>query len=230
MAGLGRKVFVAGDVLTAAQVQGYLQDQSIMLYASGTARDAAIPSPSEGMFVYLSSTDALTFYDGSTWKTYPSALSETTITNGTAVNLRSTTGTAVNTTLVAPEELITIAASNASGTVALNAITTGVTYYSGTATGNWTVNLRADGTTTLNSQLAVGQSITHTFLATQGTPTAFYSTAVQVDGTAVTPQWQGGSSPSSGNASSVDAYTYTVIKTATTPTYLVLASQTQFKA
>lgn len=224
MAGSGRKVFVAGDVLTAAQVQNFLQDQVIFVYSGTAARGTGITSPSEGMFAYLSDTDTLTFYNGSSWQNFPG-----TLTNTTLVNPAITLGTATNTVLAAPEESVTIAASNASGTVALNAITTGITYYSGTATGNWTVNLRANGTTTLNSQIAVGQTITHTFLATQGSPTAFYNTAVQIDGTAVTAQWQGGTNPSSGNAGSIDAYTYTILKTATTPTYLVFASQTQFK-
>jgi hypothetical protein len=58
--------------------------------------------------------------------------------------------------------------------------------------------------------------------------TAYYPTAFQVDGTAVTPIFQGGAAFSAGNASSVDAYSFTIIKTASTPTYKMLASQTQF--
>lgn len=72
MAGLGRKVFVAGDVLTAAQVNGYLQDQTIMVFADSSARDTAIGSPSEGMFVYLSDTNALQYYDGAAWTPFTS--------------------------------------------------------------------------------------------------------------------------------------------------------------
>ena len=44
----------------------------------------------------------------------------------------------------------------------------------------------------------------------------------------MTPKWQGGTAPSAGNASSIDVYVYTIIKTAATPTYTVLGSQTQF--
>ena len=66
-------------------------------------------------------------------------------------------------------------------------------------------------------------------MATNGTG-VFGGTAVQIDGTAVTTLWQGGSAPTEGNASSVDAYTITVFKTAATPTYVVFGSQTQFKA
>lgn len=67
MPGLGRKIFVAGDILTAAQVQGYLQDQAIMVFADSGARGSAIPSPSQGMFSYLTNDSTLYTYDGSNW-------------------------------------------------------------------------------------------------------------------------------------------------------------------
>jgi len=61
---------------------------------------------------------------------------------------------------------------------------------------------------------------------TNGT-TAYYPTAFQVDGTAVTPKWANGTAPAAGNASSIDVYTYNIIKTAAN-TYTVLASQSRF--
>lgn len=70
MPGLGRKVFVAGDILTAAQVQGYLQDQAIMVFADSAARGSAIPSPSQGMFSYLTNDSTLYTYDGSSWNAF----------------------------------------------------------------------------------------------------------------------------------------------------------------
>lgn len=213
MAGLGRKTFVAGDVLTAAQVQGFLQDQAIMVYSSTSARGTGIASPSEGMFVYLTDSNSLTFYDGADWSTYG-------IVSG---------GTAVNLVLDAPEEIFATTATASSGTVTVDAKSQGITYSTGTATGNFIINLRGDGSSTLNSILNVNDAITHTYMSTNGT-TAYAGTAVRIDGTAVTTLWQGGSAPSSGNASSVDAYTITVFKTAATPTYVVFGSQTQFKA
>jgi hypothetical protein len=72
MAGLGRKVFVSGDILTAAQVQGYLQDQTIMVFAGTAQRGSAILSPSEGMFTYITDVDALEYYDGSAWQAFTS--------------------------------------------------------------------------------------------------------------------------------------------------------------
>lgn len=65
MSGLGRKVFVSGEVLTAGDVNGYLMDQAVMVFLDSTARDTAISSPSAGMFVYLTSQDQLYFYNGS---------------------------------------------------------------------------------------------------------------------------------------------------------------------
>ncbi len=227
MAGLGRKVFVAGDVLTAAQVQGFLQDQAIMVFANGTARDGAIPSPSEGMFAYLNDSNSLTFYDSANWLTYPASLTNTLITNGTVVSSTITGGTATNTVLDAPEEEISINATSAAGTVQLNAQSAGVTYFTSNASGNWVFNVRGDASTTLNSVLGVGQAISHVFINTNGT-TAYFGSTVWIDGTATTTNWQGAGAPSSGNANALDVYSLTVIKTATTPTYKILASQAKF--
>ena len=69
MAGLGRQVFTAGEVLTAADVNGYLMDQAVMVFADATARTAAIAAPTEGMVTYLSDTNVLYLYDGSAWET-----------------------------------------------------------------------------------------------------------------------------------------------------------------
>jgi len=67
MAGLGRKVFEANEVLTAADVNGYLMDQTVMVFDDATARDAAITAPTEGMLSYQKDTDAITKYTGSGW-------------------------------------------------------------------------------------------------------------------------------------------------------------------
>jgi len=211
MAGLGRKVFNAGDVLTAAQVQGFLQDQTIFVYSGTAARGTGVASPSEGMFAYLTDTNALTFYDGANWSTYG-------IVAG---------GTALNIILDAPEENVVISATAAGGTVQLNMATSGVTYYTTNATANWAVNMRGDASTALNTTLATSDAVTHVFLATQGT-TAFYPTGFFVDGGTVTPKFQGGAAFSAGNASGIDSYSFTAIKTAGT-TFTILASQTQFK-
>lgn len=129
--------------------------------------------------------------------------------------------------LVAPMETTSISATAATGTISLDVANQSVTYYTANASANFVLNIRANSTTTLNSHLPLNDSVTHVFMNTNGT-TAYYPTSITIDGSAVTPKWQGGSAPTSGNASSIDAYAITVIKTAATPTYLVLASQTKF--
>lgn len=124
------------------------------------------------------------------------------------------------------KEKATVSATAATGTIAFDVLTQQVLFFTSNASGNFTVNIRGDGSNTLDSLMAVGDSITLAFLVTNG-GTAYYNTAVQVDGSAVTPKWQGGSAPDAGNASSVDIYTYTVIKTGSAA-FSVFASQTQF--
>lgn len=124
-------------------------------------------------------------------------------------------------------EVITVSATAATGTINFDVTTQSVLYYTTNASANWTVNFRASSGTALNTAMAIGQVVTVVFMVTQG-GTAFYNSAVQVDGAAVTPKYQGGTAWSSGNASGIDAYTYTIIKTAAA-TFTILASQTQFK-
>jgi hypothetical protein len=92
MAGLGRQVFTAGEVLTAADVNGYLMDQTVMVFADATARTAAISAPSEGMVTYLSDTNALEYYDGSAFVGVSNPGDITAVTAGTALTGGGTTG------------------------------------------------------------------------------------------------------------------------------------------
>jgi hypothetical protein len=66
-AGLGFKEFTTGDVLTAADANGYLASQVVMVFADSAARTAAITSPQEGMISYLKDTNATQYYSGSAW-------------------------------------------------------------------------------------------------------------------------------------------------------------------
>ena len=122
-------------------------------------------------------------------------------------------------------------------TVGLDASTTGayyhtldntpsVLFFTNAQTANRTYNFVGNGTTA-DAIMATGESITVAVMATQGA-TAYYFNTIQIDGTTVTPKWQGGSAPTGGNASSIDAYTFTIIKTAAN-TFTVLASQTAFE-
>jgi len=206
----GYLTFNTGQVLTAAQVQYNLQNQTIMYFANATARDAALPvgTVQEGMFAYLADSNSTVFYNGTVWETL---------------------GDMTNGTLTSPKETIEIVPAGSSSTVNVDILTASVEYYTGAATGNWTLNVRGNGSgVTLNSLMAVGEQLSVVYLNTN-TATAYYPTALNIDGTAVgvTLKWLGGTAPSSGNINSIDAYVYTIIKTASA-TYTVLASQNRF--
>jgi hypothetical protein len=123
-------------------------------------------------------------------------------------------------------ETATVSATAATGTIAFDVITQSVLYYTTNASGNFTLNFRGDGTTSLNTLMATGESISATFLVTNGS-TAYYNSAVTVDGSSVTPKWQGGTAPTTGNASSVDVYTYVIVKTGSAA-FTIFASVTKF--
>jgi hypothetical protein len=123
-------------------------------------------------------------------------------------------------------ETATISATAATGTINYDITTQSVLYYTTNASANWTVNFRGSSGTSLDTIMATGESMSVTFLVTQGA-TAYYNSAVQVDGSSVTPKWQGGSAPTSGNASSIDSYTYVIIKTGSAA-FTVIAAQTKF--
>ena len=123
-------------------------------------------------------------------------------------------------------ETATVSATAATGTIPYDITTQSVLYYTTNASGNWTVNFRGSVGTSLNTIMATGESMSVTFLVTNGA-TAYYNSAVQVDGSSVTPKWQGGTAPTSGNASSIDSYTYVIIKTGSAA-FTVLAAQTKF--
>jgi hypothetical protein len=92
MAGAGYKLFATGDVLTAAQVNTYLMQQSLMVFASATARNTALSGVlSEGMVAYLTDTNDLTIYDGAAWNSFGTG-DITAITAGTGITVTSGTG------------------------------------------------------------------------------------------------------------------------------------------
>lgn len=120
----------------------------------------------------------------------------------------------------------TVAGTAPNTTINFNVNDQSVLFLTSNAGANWTVNFRGSTGTPLNSFMAVGQAITVALLATQG-GTAYYNSIVQIDGSSVTPKWQGGTAPTTGNASSIDTYVYTIVKTANA-TFTVYASQTRF--
>jgi hypothetical protein len=149
-------------------------------------------------------------------------LSGTTTLSGTT----AITGPLSISNLITAGEKTTVSATAATGTINFDVLTQGVLYYTTNASGNWTLNIRGDGSNTLNSVMAVGETRTITFLVTQG-GTAYYQSALTIDGSSVTPKWQNGTTPSSGNTSSIDIYVLSIIKTGSAA-FTVLESQTKF--
>ena len=126
-------------------------------------------------------------------------------------------------------EKVTVTNTATTGTITYDLLEQAVLYHTGNAAGQFTVNFRGSNSTALNTMIATGESATAAFLNTNAT-TAYYTTFVTIDGTStnVSTKWQGGTTPSSGNSLSIDAYNFTIIKTAAS-TYTVLAAQSQFK-
>jgi hypothetical protein len=166
--------------------------------------------------------------NGTTWQSTAPTAGVSLSANNTWTGTQTFNGTSsvLASVLVNAAETMTISATAATGTINYDVTTQSVLYYTTNASANWTVNLRASSGTSLNTAMTTGQSLTVAFLVTQGA-TAYYNSAVQVDGSSVTPKWQGGTAPAAGNASSVDVYTYTIVKTGSAA-FTVFASQTKF--
>jgi hypothetical protein len=251
MAGTGYKLFVNGSTLSASDLNTYVNQQTVMVFANTTARTSALTSVlAEGMVSYVTGT-GLQYYTGSAWvnfdHTFSGSSSGSTLVQATAAAsgtltlpaatdtlvARATTDTLTNKTLTSPavnngyltspKELTTVSATAATGTVNFDVLTQGILYYTTNASANWTLNFRGNSGTTLNSIMNTGDAWSAVFLNTNGA-SAFIPNVFQVDGTAtgVTVKWSGGTAPAAGNASAVDAYTFTIIKTAAS-TYTILA-------
>ena len=119
-------------------------------------------------------------------------------------------------------ERVELLSGNTTGTLTV-AVTTAkpIQYLTSNQTANRTINF------TGGSSMAVGESVTFCVMLTCGA-TPYYPNVIQIDASAVTPRWQLGVAPTAGNASSVDVYTFHIIKTAATPTYTVFATQTKW--
>jgi hypothetical protein len=154
--------------------------------------------------------DTVVVHDGSTAGGFPLA--------------RAAGGTLADTTVKGLEEDINIVASAATGTINFDVATASVWYYTSDATANHTLNFRYNSSVSLNTAMPVGDSITLVWLNTNGT-TAYYPNTIQIDGTTVTPKVP--AAITAGNASAIDAYSFTIIKTASA-TYTVLETQTKF--
>ena len=154
---------------------------------------------------------------------YPLVLNSTTIQeiqSGDSYNLYA------NTAANGFNEAITVTAAAPSSTTNFDVATQSIQYYTSNTANNWTLNIRGNSGTSLNTLMSTGQSVTITVIVTNSS-TAYYNSAVTIDGSSVTPKWQGGTAPTSGNASACDAYTYAIVKTGSAA-FTVFASITKF--
>ena len=124
-------------------------------------------------------------------------------------------------------EKSTVDTNATTGTIDFDVKTQNVQLRTTNASANFILNIRGDASTTLNNSMATGESISVAFEVKQGS-TAYYMTAVKIDGSTVSPvYWQGGTAPDSGTADGIDSYVINITKTASA-TYFVLASLTAF--
>jgi Zn-dependent alcohol dehydrogenase len=122
-------------------------------------------------------------------------------------------------------ENVNLSSTALTGTIDLDILSGTLFYYTANAGADWTFNVRGNASTSLNAILPVGKSVTVTVLSTQST--ARLASTFKVDGSTISPKWQGGTAPSSGFASAVNIYVYTIIKTADA-SFTVFASLTKF--
>ena len=147
-----------------------------------------------------------------------------TLTNKTLTSPAINTATFTDGVVKGLEEDVNVVASAATGTINFDVSTASVWYYTSNATANHTLNFRYSSGVSLNTALATGDAITLVWLNTNGA-TAYYPSAITIDGNSVTPKVP--AAITAGNASAIDAYSFTIIKTASA-TFTVLETQTKF--
>jgi hypothetical protein len=144
------------------------------------------------------------------------------LTSVTSANANVSTKLAVTSV----SEPALVSATAATGTITIDYLSNPTVFYTSNSTANWTLNVRGNSSVTMNNSISTGDIATVVFMATNGV-TPYFANTVTIDGTTVTPRWQNAIAPSSGNASSIDAYTLSIFKTAAN-TYTVFASQSRF--
>jgi hypothetical protein len=185
------------------------------------ARDIASAAPAPAGVT----SEELGFVDGVTSAIQTQIGTKANSTSPTLTTPAVTGGTIKDAAIRGIEEDVNVVASAATGTINLDVDTASIWYYTSNASANHTLNIRYSSGVSLNTALPVGDAITVVWMNTNGA-TAYYPNVIQIDGTTVTPKVP--SAITGGNASAIDIYTFTIIKTAATPTYVVFESQSKF--
>jgi hypothetical protein len=210
----------AGTLTLTTTVTGITKGNGTALSAATAGTDYLAP-PSGTAILKANSGGALANATAGTDYVAPG-----TVTTFTAQQNFAGTSSNLASVLTNAAEKVTVSATAATGTINYDIATQTVLYYTSNATANWTTNFRLSSGTTLNSSMATGECITVVFLVPQGS-TAYYNNAITVDGSAPTVYYQGNTAFSTGIPSSVNAYTYSIIKTASA-TFTVFVSQVKF--
>ena len=170
-------------------------------------------------YVPEDSYNKVTSISGSSTDTqYPSAK---LIYNQLALKLAKTSDT-----ITTVKELINIVAGKANDTLNIDYDTSAIWYFTVANSANYVRNFRGSSTVSLNTRMAIGESISLAIMVTQGS-TAYLPSSYTIDGNAITPKWANGSAPSSGKINSLDVVYVTIIKTANA-TFTMLKSLTGF--